>query len=734
MVSPVVRRAFAVAVALVSLAMGFLLGAAPWSNAAGASGPSALDDPAGAVVLIGTGGISWSDVDEDTTPNLWLLLRDGSSAALSVRSVNSNTCPIDGWLGVSSGSRAAAERTGDADNPANRPCPPPPTVTDDGLVTSWPAYVSTAADRRFVAELGLLGDTAAAGGRCVKAVQPYAAVGGATEDGQVEHYNTWTAATLLEDLNACPVTIVDVGSLRDPDDVAPGEVTSGTKAEQLAAIDARIGEVIAAGPNGAEYIVASLSDAGTSERLRLVIARGPHFGPGVLVSGSTRQAGLAQLPDITATVLRSVGLPVPDAVSGAPLTVKPAPDNSQSRAEARLTTLRDYDEASHDVHSLVEPFFTVFAYGQLVIYLIVLLVWKGRLGTEASRVKVLSRVRVLAVAAASVPVSTFLANLLPWWRFPIEMIAVVAAVGVFVALIATAALRGPWRHFALGPMGFVSAVTMVVLAVDVMTGARLQLSSLMGLQPVVGGRFYGMGNTTFALFATATILLSTAVSSWLVLAGRRKAAALAVGAIGGFAVVVNAMPFWGADGGGPPALIPGIAYLVFAVLGLKMTWQRVLIIGSAVVGLFFLIAFADWLRPPAARSHLGRFMQSILDGNALDIVIRKGEQNLGILLGNAPLTLLVPAALLFVIYVLARPTSWGSRAMQRSYDQAPTLRAGLIALLITLTIGFLINDSGVAIPAVGATLAVPLILSVSVTYLLDEARAAAQTRSARQRR
>jgi len=72
--------------------------------------------------------------------------------------------------------------------------------------------------------------------------------------------------------------------------------------------------------------------------------------------------------------------------------------------------------------------------------------------------------------------------------------------------------------------------------------------------------------------------------------------------------------------------------------------------------------------------------------------------------------------------------------MQRSYDQAPTLRAGLIALLITLTIGFLINDSGVAIPAVGATLAVPLIVSVSVSYLLDEARSVARTRAARRRR
>ena len=283
-------------------------------------------------------------------------------------------------------------------------------------------------------------------------------------------------------------------------------------------------------------------------------------------------------------------------------------------------------------------------------------------------------------------------------------------------------------------MAVVSATTMVVLAVDVMTGSRLQLSSLMGLQPVVAGRFYGMGNPTFALFATATLLLCTAVSSALVSAGRRRAAAIAVAGIGGFAVLVDGMPFWGADGGGPPALVPGLAYLVLAVLGLKLTWKRALLIAVGVVALFFLVAGADWLRPASSRSHLGRFVQAILDGNAMDIVVRKGQQNIDILLGNAPLTLLVPAALLFVVYVLARPTSWGSRALQRSYEAAPTLRAGLVALLITLTIGFLVNDSGVAIPAVGATLAVPLIVSVSVSCLLDEARSVAQTRAARRRR
>ena len=721
------RRALAITVALAAVLTGLLL---PTSSAASGA---ARDEPAGAVVLVGTGGISWSDVDQRTTPNLWGLLRDGSSAALSVRSVYLNTCPIDGWLGISAGARAAAPRSGAERDPADRPCPSAPTV-EGGSVVQWPTYLKAAADERFDSKLGLLGDTAAAGRMCLKAVQPFAAAGGARRDGRIEQYTPWSDRQLMEDLNGCPVTLVDVGSLRDPDDVAAGEPAAASRRQQLIEIDRRIGQVIEDGPNGADFVVASLSDAGRGERLRLVVARGPHFGPGILVSSSTKQKGLAQAPDVTATVLSVVGLPVPDAVAGSPLTSDPAPDNSERRAQARLTYLADYDEASHDVHDLVEPFFMVFAYGQLAIYLLVLLVYKGRLGSERTRVTTLSRVRVLSVAAACVPVSTFLANLLPWWRFPIAMISVVASVGLFVAIIATAALKGPWGKWALGPMAFVSAATMVVLAVDVMTGSRLQLSSLMGLQPVVGGRYYGMGNPTFALFATATILLCTAVSSMLVLAGRQKAAAIAVGAIGGIAVVIDAMPFWGADGGGPPALVPGLAYLILAVLGLKMTWKRVLLLGLGVVGLSVLVAGADWLRPAASRSHLGQFVQAVLDGNALDIVVRKAQQNYDLLLGNAPLTLLVPAALLFVIYVLARPTSWGSRAMQRSYDRAPTLRAGLIALIVTLTIGFLINDSGVAIPAVGATLAVPLIVSVSVSYLLDEARAAAQTRSARRQR
>ena len=259
---------------------------------------------------------------------------------------------------------------------------------------------------------------------------------------------------------------------------------------------------------------------------------------------------------------------------------------------------------------------------------------------------------------------------------------------------------------------------MAVLAVDVMTGSRLQLSSLMGLQPVVGGRFYGMGNTTFALFATSTILLCIAVSDHFVRRGQVRLGALAVVAIGLGATFIDGAPFWGADGGGPPALLPGLAFLVLSILGVTMTWKRGFIIAGVTVALFLLVGFLDWLRPVESRSHLGRFFQTMLDGGALDVITRKLDQNLSILFGSFRLALLVPIALAFVIYVLARPTSWGSRALRRSFDRA-TLRPGLIALLVTLTIGFAINDSGVAVPANGALIAVPLIIAVSVTALLD---------------
>ncbi|HEX2806558.1 MAG TPA: hypothetical protein VHN80_10360, partial [Kineosporiaceae bacterium] len=65
---------------------------------------------AGPVVLIGTGGLRWDDVG-DTTPALFALLGEGAVGTLAVRSVGLSSCPVDGWLAVSAGRRAADSPT-----------------------------------------------------------------------------------------------------------------------------------------------------------------------------------------------------------------------------------------------------------------------------------------------------------------------------------------------------------------------------------------------------------------------------------------------------------------------------------------------------------------------------------------------------------------------------------------------------------------------------------------------
>ena len=675
--------------------------------------PSAAAAENRSTVLIGTGGITWSDIDEETTPNLWRLVMSGSGAALGVRSINTTTCPVDAWLGFSAGERAGAPAPdGNPRRASWAPCPGPAPVSDD-TVSNWDRYVGAATELRFNARLGTFGDTVTAQGVCVSTVGPGAALGAARSDGSVPHHATYDPAVLPEALSLCPISLVDIGSLSQ-------SLVDGDRTHRLAKIDAQIGEVLDAAPEGANVIVASMSDDGRQSQLRMALATGPDFGPGVLRSSSTRQSGLIVNNDLTTSVLALSGLDIPRGVNGAVIVSEPAADDSAETSLERWQAYVDYDAKSAKIRTLVPTFFQSFIWGQLVIYLLVLLVWKGRLGREATRSRWLGLARVVGVGAAAVPAATFLANLIPWWRTSWPLLGIVGAVALWTAVIIALALVPPWGSTALGPVGVVSLVTVLVIGIDVMTGSRLQQSSLMGLQPAIGGRYFGLGNVSFALFVTSAIFFATVVANHFMAQGRRKAAAVAVAVILAVVLIVNGAPMWGADAGGPLSLPVATAFFVLTLLGIRLTWKRWAALFAATGAIFLSVAYLDSLRPADKQSHLGRFFDSIADGHAFDIITRKAAANWSVLTSNYSMTVLVPFALAFVIYVLARETSWGSRALQRSFDRYPALRPGLLTTLVALTVGFFVNDSGVAIPAVGATIAVPLLIAINVHVLRRE--------------
>ena len=136
--------------------------------------------------------------------------------------------------------------------------------------------------------------------------------------------------------------------------------------------------------------------------------------------------------------------------------------------------------------------------------------------------------RRAALVFAAVPVSTYLANLVPWWRAGHPLPGLVLSLLVAVLAVTAVAQLGPWRREPPRAFRGGGTATGLVLLVDVVTGSTLQLSSLMGYSPLVAGRFYGFGNLAFSLFATGMLLGVTAVADVLIRNGQRRAA-VAVG-------------------------------------------------------------------------------------------------------------------------------------------------------------------------------------------------------------
>jgi hypothetical protein len=168
-----------------------------------------------------------------------------------------------------------------------------------------------------------------------------------------------------------------------------------------------------------------------------------------------------------------------------------------------------------------------------------------------------------------------------------------------------------------------TALTVAAFTVDAALGAVMEPGSMINSRPIFGLRWYGFGNVTFAAYASAGLVLAGYVAHRLLTAGRRAAAVATVAAIGFGIVICEGWPSMGSDFGGVIALTPAVLWLMLALSGVEITWQKLLAIGGSAVLAVGVISVLDWRRGPDRRTHLGNFVQRVLDGDALDVISRK---------------------------------------------------------------------------------------------------------------
>ncbi|MCW2889518.1 MAG: hypothetical protein JWL58_6380 [Streptosporangiaceae bacterium] len=668
--------------------------------------------PSGRVVLVGIPALSWTDLGQSSTPNLWRMATHGSSGSLSVRAIGTIACPMDGWLTVSAGARAA--RPGGACG--NLP-PTPAPLGAGAIVPGYPELRRSNIESKFQSPVGVLGETAHHAGRCTAAAGPGAAVAVADAQGKVDVYAPAADSVTAQTLAACPITAVAL------DDLVLGPLDAAARSAAVRRVDAAVGHLVSALPAGTSLLVAGVTDdaapgrrAFGSPHLRVAMATGPGIRPGsYLTSDSTRRQGIVITPDVTATMLRLTGLPIPAEVLGT--TWRAGSD----RPANVVTELTHQDVAAQTIRRLLPRFFLGLVIAQVLFYGAAALVLRRRQNSGKRGHRVLGVTRLIALVSAAAPVSTYLVNLIPWWDTAQPTIVLLAGLAVIDGLIVTAALAGPWRRTLLGPGAVVAAATAVAIAVDLVTGTTLQLNSLMGYSPLVGGRYYGLGNIAFSVFATSVLLFSASLAQWLLVRRpeadeSRRRAAVAVLIIGLLAMALDGLPLWGSDFGGVIAIVPGLAVTAMMVAGKRISLVKLGLFCAAGGVVVLVIAYLDHLRPPGNQTHLGRFFGDLLHGHAGPVVERKFGAMVHTF-GNMTLTPIAAAALVFLFLVLRRPERLRAGALNLAYARAPMLRAGLMGALVTAVVGTLANDSGVAVLALALVVAVPFALVCGIRAL-----------------
>jgi len=709
-----------------------------------ASAPATVGDgpPGGPAVLVGVPGLRWEEVGPETMPELWALAGESAIGNMSIRTATSRTCPVDGWLTVSAGQRAFSLRQ----QYSICELPVPPERSDGGaVVPDFEDHVEVNADSPYGAQVGLLGRSVHEMGGTTLAVGPGAALAAADEDGRVDRYLSGTEALRRTDMESSWLTVVALDPLADlyldppehpeatPDEEEstanseeepepePGPVQERQRREALAEVDAELGRVLDALPENATLMVAGVSVEAGASRLNAALLHGPGpeaagYGGGYLRSESTRRNGLVTLTDATMTLVQSMGTEPTRAMVGRSWSAVERPEGT-GRSVGDLT---DFSTAADVVQALMAGFFSLLVALQLLIYAAAAYaVHRYGERNRTRRAQALAVTRVVALGGAAVPVSSYLANLVPWWSSAVPQIALPVCVLACDALVVLVATAGPWRRTVLGPMTVVAGITTAVLFVDMCTGSNLQMNSPTGYTPIVAGRFYGLGNIAFATFATGMLMLVAGIAHFLIERGRRRAAVVSASVIGLATMVVIGTPGLGTDFGGLIAILPGLAVTVLMIAGHRVTVWRMALVCAAGAVLLAAVSYWDYLGPPAERSHFGLFAEQVLRGEAGPVVARKLGAMLGTL-GNWQLTLLAACALLFLFAVLNKPTNWRMGALQRTYEYAPTLRAGLTGSLVTALVGFAANDSGIAIPALALTVAVPLTLSAAIWVMQRE--------------
>ncbi len=321
-----------------------------------------------------------------------------------------------------------------------------------------------------------------------------------------------------------------------------------------------------------------------------------------LTSNSTKERGLIVSVDLAPTILKWLGSAVPADMRGEPISA----DGRLDPGRLRKLRTRLYVIGPRRLPALG------WLLATLALVLVACVAW--------TRARVWA-LRVCGLAVLWAPVAVLAPAALDLGAaYEYATIAVLC-----VGLGALTDLLVPWPRAPIAP----AIAVVVALTADALAGTQLAMRSLLGPDPLLGARFYGIGNE---LKSGLAVLVFAAVAAWCYPVEdpgsggekRRRAAAAMAGA-GIVLAIVEGSARIGAGVGGVILVCAGTAVAVVMLLPGELTRGRALTVLLAPVAGLVLLAVLDL----AFAEGSGHFTGSVLDarsaGDLKDLIVRRYE-------------------------------------------------------------------------------------------------------------
>ncbi len=502
------------------------------------------------------------------------------------------------------------------------------------------------------------------------------------------------------------LVVVDAGDLSRVNAAADGEPDVLERADRvaaLAALDTLVGDIHGRLPTDSLLIVAAPVAAQPTS--------GPSgFGPlvitgtgwnGTTTSASTHRAGLVTSADLTASILSVLGIRAPAHVAGSSIAPVPSTVPAEDRVRA-LERVDAFMRAVDGARPAVVYWFVLVSV--LLVAACVALVAFGPAQTSVVRAAQMTLLALLAVPAASLLM--YLVVYLPQTPSLVVALLLATAAVVWMVDVSTHRVGGHPR-----PLSVLALLTAAVILLDQWLGAVLSLDALLGYSPLVGARFYGLGNEGAALMIGGVLVgCSLVLDSYAELPWAGAARRWAFPGLAAVCVVTAAAPMLGANVGvavwGTIAF--GLAW--WGMLGRRVGWR--LVLGLLLLAALLVASFAviDGARGDG-RTHLAQSIATAREGGVGEIrtlLARKASTGLRVSVesGWGPLALVLLGAL---AYVRLRPRG----LMRDLLNERPSFAAALTAALIAAAVSLVTEDSGVIVPAL-----LLLFPAVAAVYLL----------------